>query len=143
MLVGAIHLSISAPQYLSADSSEDTAKTAAEAQAFVSGSKQAPVPTYFIGSFGSGSTEAMLALSAADTNINYLGPSGLKTLHGLNVAYLDGTFDKTAYTNDPKSMDSSAGCRHYTQVSRSAASSSMFCQQGDCQAWSTFESAVW
>lgn len=122
----AIPLLISTPRYLSADSSEDTAKTSAEAQAFVSGSKQAPVPTYFVGSFGSGSTEAMLALSAADTNINYLGPSGLKTVHGLNVAYLDGMYDETAFTNDPKSMDSSAGCRHYTQVDRSLLSLSSF-----------------
>lgn len=59
----------------------------------------------------------MLALSTADTNIHYLGPAGLKTLQGLNVAYLDGTYSEPAYSSDPKDMDSTFGCRHYTKVS--------------------------
>ena len=61
----------------------------------------------------------MLALSSADTNIHYLGPSGLKTVQGLNVAYLDGMYGEATYRSDPKDMDSTAGCRHYTEVTRS------------------------
>lgn len=60
----------------------------------------------------------MLALSTADTNIHYLGTAGLRTIQGLNVTYLDGMYDEAAYSSDPKDMDSTAGCRHYTEVSR-------------------------
>ena len=71
----------------------------------------------------------MLALSTADTNIHYLGPAGLKTIQGLNVAYLDGTYNAAAYSSDPTDMDSSAGCRHYTQVSRSPRLPSVLCNK--------------
>lgn len=60
----------------------------------------------------------MLALSTADTNIHYLGTAGLKTIQGLNVAYLDGMYDESTYSKDPKDMDSAVGCRHYTEVSK-------------------------
>lgn len=58
----------------------------------------------------------MLALSTADTNIHYLGPAGLRTIQGLNVAYLDGMYNEAAYSSNPQDMDSSAGCRHYTKA---------------------------
>lgn len=102
-----------------ADSKEDAAPVSADAQAYTSGSKQAPIPTYFIGSFGAGSKEAMLFLSTASSNIQYLGTSGLKTLQGLNVAFLDGIYDTAAYKQDPQDVGSATGCRNYTQVSRS------------------------
>lgn len=102
-----------------ADSKEDAAPVSADAQAYTSGSKQAPIPAYFIGSFGAGSKEAMLSLSTASSNIQYLGTSGLKTLQGLNVAFLDGIYDAAAYKQDPQDVGSATGCRHYTQVSRS------------------------
>lgn len=101
-----------------AESGEDSAATGLDAQEYVSGSKQAPVPTYFIGSFGSGSKEAMLSLSTASSNIQYLGTSGLRTLQGLNVAFLDGIYDASAYNKDPQDIESATGCRHYTQVSK-------------------------
>jgi len=99
------------------DSKDDAAATSPDAQSYVSGRKQAPIPTHFIGSFGAGSTEAMLALSTASTNIHYLGTSGLKTLHGLNVAFLDGIYEAAAYTKDPPDVGSATGCQYYTQVS--------------------------
>ncbi len=102
-----------------ADSKEDAAPVSADAQAYTSGSKQAPMPTYFIGSFGAGSKEAMLSLSTASSNIQYLGTSGLKTLQGLNVAFLDGIYNAAAYKQDAQDVGSAAGCRHYTQVNRS------------------------
>ena len=102
-----------------AESKEDAAPISADAQAYVSGSKQAPIPTYFIGSFGAGSQEAMRSLSTASTNIHYLGISGLKTLQGLNIAFLDGIYDAKAYKQDAQDVGSATGCRHYTQVSRS------------------------
>ena len=71
----------------------------------------------------------MLALSTADTNIHYLGAAGLKTIQGLNVAYLDGTYNAAAYSSDPKDMDSSAGCRYYTQVSRSPCLPLVLCKE--------------
>lgn len=83
----------------------------------------------------------MLALSTADTNIHYLGQAGLKTLQGLNVAYLDGTYNEAAYTTDPKDMDSFTGCRHYTKVSRSPLRPSGFVRQhsrdifGNAESW--------
>ncbi|KAL0053002.1 hypothetical protein WJX82_011315 [Trebouxia sp. C0006] len=99
-----------------ADCKEDAAPVSADAQAYTSGSKQAPMPTYFIGSFGAGSKEAMLSLSTASSNIQYLGPSGLKTLQGLNVAFLDGIYNAAAYKQDAQDVGSAAGCRHYTQA---------------------------
>ena len=74
----------------------------------------------------------MLALSTADTNIHYLGPAGLKTIQGLNVAYLDGIYNEAAYSSDPQDMDSSAGCRHYTKASRSPLLPSVLLQHSSC-----------
>ena len=107
------------PSRLTADSKEDAGPISADAQAYVSGSKQAPISTYFIGSFGAGSKEAMLSLSNASTNIHYLGTSGLKTLQGLNIAFLDGIYDANAYKQNAQDVGSATGCRHYTQVSSS------------------------
>lgn len=84
----------------------------------------------------------MLALSTADTNIHYLGPAGLKTIQGLNVAYLDGTYKAAAYSSDPKDMDSSAGCRHYTQVSRSPCLPSILCNKAAARLSATLSHSV-
>ena len=108
------------------DSKEDAASTSGEAEAFVTGVKQAPLPTYFIGSFGAGSKEAMRSLSTADTNIHYLGTSGVKTLQGLNVAFLDGIYNAADYSSD--AQETATGCRHYTQVSTSVHKSRLVCQ---------------
>lgn len=96
---------------------EATGSTDADLQPYLSGSGKAPIPTYFIGSYGSGSTQAMQALSnATGGNLHYLGRAGLKTLTGLNIAFLDGTFDQTAYQSNLEGADISTGCAHYTQV---------------------------
>ena len=95
----------------------DTSTVDPELQSYLSGSKQAPIPTYFIGSYGLGSSEAIQTLSAAPTsNLQYLGRAGLKTLAGLNVAFLDGTFDQSAYQSNVPSASTSTACAHYTQV---------------------------
>lgn len=71
-----------------------------------------PLPTYFIGSFGQGAARAIESLSDADASVRYLGRSGIKQLHGLNVAYLDGIYDKQAFQDG----STTASCRHYTKV---------------------------
>ena len=96
---------------------EATGSTDADLQPYLSGSSKAPIPTYFIGSYGTGSTQAMQALSnATNNNLHYLGRAGLKTLTGLNIAFLDGTFDQTAYQSSLQGIEGSTGCAHYTQV---------------------------
>lgn len=95
----------------------DTSTVDSELQSCLSRSKQAPIPTYFIGSSGSGSSEAMQTLSNASTsNLHYLGRAGLKTLAGLNIAFLDGTFNQSAYQSNVPTASTSTGCAHYTQV---------------------------
>lgn len=96
---------------------DDAGPADAELQSYLSGSSQAPIPTYFIGSYGAGSTTAMQSFaSAVGSNLHYLGRAGLKTLAGLNVAFLDGTFDQSVYQSKQQAVESGTGCTHYTQV---------------------------
>jgi len=45
--------------------------------------------------------------------------SGLTKLKGLSVAFLDGTYNKSAYRSKSPPGDELAGCRDYTEVRRS------------------------
>ncbi|GFR50327.1 hypothetical protein Agub_g12534, partial [Astrephomene gubernaculifera] len=100
--------------------------------AYVTGQASIPVPTYFIGGFGSGSEAILAALPASKAHLKYLGRSGVTSINGLNVAFLDGTYNHPTYTgrgaaptpqpqppstsasasNPPTS--SAAACRHYS-----------------------------
>ncbi len=84
---------------------------------FISDSSPFPVPLYFIGGFGEGSEAALQSLAAESYagNITYLGHAGVVQVHGLTVAFLDGTYNKSAF-NGLQPNASSLGCRHYTQV---------------------------
>ena len=44
--------------------------------------------------------------------------SGLTKLKGLSVAFLDGTYNKSAYRSKRPPGDELAGCRDYTEVRR-------------------------
>lgn len=105
---------------------EDSNTDDVELAAYISGEKQAPLPTYFIGAFGKGSALAHQAANQTDTgsNVHYLGRSGLKKLHGLNVAYLDGMYDSAAFQMDPPD---SGACRHYTKVRHPSLPNHIFC----------------
>ena len=77
------------------------------------------MPVYFIGAFGKGSVTALEALQQAGASargLTYLGRSGLETVHGLNVAFLDGTRSSLDYTQGLP-PDGASACRHFTQVS--------------------------
>ncbi|PSC76403.1 Zinc finger CCCH domain-containing 64 [Micractinium conductrix] len=82
---------------------------------YITGEKQAPLPTYFIGGWGSGSKQALEALSASDSNIRYLGRSGVTQIGGLSVAFLDGTYNAPAFRAPETSATSSPGCRYYSE----------------------------
>ena len=56
------------------------------------------------------------ASDAASSNLHYLGRAGLQTLLGLNIAFLDGTFDQAAFHNSSPASETDTGCAHYTQV---------------------------
>ena len=76
------------------------------------------MPTYFIGAFGRGSATAVIALRQSDAGgpgLTYLGRSGLQSVHGLSVAYLDGTYSSLEYREGVPGHGSAA-CRHFTQV---------------------------
>ena len=96
-----------------AGSSGDASEEDTELADYVTGAKEVPLPTYFIGSFGQGAERAIESLSDADAPVRYLGRSGIKQLHGLNVAYLDGAYDKRAF-EDGSTI--TASCRHYSKV---------------------------
>ncbi len=101
-----------------AGATEDGAEVDAELQTYLDGSKQPPIPTYFVGAFGRGSATALEALQQADagsSGLTYLGRSGLQCVHGLNVAFLDGTYSSLEYREGVPGHGSAA-CRHFTQV---------------------------
>ncbi|CAL8469438.1 g8979 [Coccomyxa elongata] len=97
--------------FADAESSGDTVEEDTELADYVTGAKEVPLPTYFIGSFGRGAAHAIESLSDADASVRYLGRSGIKQLHGLNLAYLDGTYDKQAFEDG----STTASCRHYSK----------------------------
>ena len=79
-----------------------------------------PVPLYFIGGYGHGAEDQIPLLQegsegSAATNIEYLGRAGVRQIHGLTVAFLDGTYSKAAYSSLCK-PDDQQSCRQYTQV---------------------------
>ena len=101
-----------------AGATEYGAEIDAELQPYLGGSKQPPIPTYFIGAFGRGSVTALEALQQSETSssgLTYLGRSGLQSVHGLNVAVLDGTYSSLEYREGVPGHGSAA-CRHFTQV---------------------------
>lgn len=92
---------------------------------YIVGEKKAPVPTYFVGGWGEGSKQALEALAAApDCGIRYLGRSGVATLDGLVVAFLDGQYNAAAYRASAAAADSGAaaaraagpGCHYHTEA---------------------------
>ena len=104
--------------YATAGPTEDRADTDAELEPYLDGSKQPPIPTYFIGAYGRGSDSAVQHIQQSDEGspgLTYLGRSGLTSVHGLNVAFLDGTYSSLQYTQGVPEQGSAA-CRHFTQV---------------------------
>ena len=79
--------------------------------------QQFPVPLYFIGGFGHGSRTSLSLLDHSSTNhIHYLGRAGVQQIRGLNVAFLDGTYNKAAFEAHG-SAGAATNCQHYTEVS--------------------------
>ena len=59
--------------------------------------------------------EALQNSAASSSGLTYLGRSGCQSVHGLNVAFLDGTYSSLEYR---EGVPGSAACRHFTQVSQ-------------------------
>eukprot|EP00873_Tetraselmis_striata_P042256 jgi/Tetstr1/462520/TSEL_007509.t1 len=97
------------------DPAGDTSDDGCELLEFIAQNKQAPVPTYFIGSFGKSSDKAIKALSEADCGVHYLGRSGVTEVAGLTVAFLDGLFHPTEYAADTLDDDASS-CRYFREM---------------------------
>lgn len=96
---------------------EDNADIDAELQPYLDGSKLPPIPSYFIGAYGHGCVTALKALQqAGSAGLTYLGRSGLETLQGLRIAFLDGTHSSLEYTQGPAEHSSPSACRHFTKV---------------------------
>ncbi|KAG2442256.1 hypothetical protein HYH02_009740 [Chlamydomonas schloesseri] len=83
--------------------------------AYVTGQGSIPVPTYFIGGYGAGSAAIVEALPAAKAPLKYLGRSGVTVINGLNVAFLDGTYNHAVFTGRGEPPPPTPVCRHYTQ----------------------------
>ena len=93
----------------------DSAEPEAELLEYVTGSREVPVPTFFIGGFGAGAAAAEAALDgASNSRLQYLGASGVVRLQGLNVAYLDGL--QAPRAAPPAAPAGQHGCRFHTQV---------------------------
>lgn len=56
------------------------------------------MPTYFTGAYGDGSQQALLKLPSG--NVSYLGRAGVKTIAGLQLAFLDGMYDADSFSSD-------------------------------------------
>ncbi|GLI67306.1 hypothetical protein VaNZ11_011492 [Volvox africanus] len=82
---------------------------------FVTGEGIIPVPTYFIGGFGAGSSAILTALPAAKVPFKYLGRSGVANIKGLNVAFLDGIYNHPIFTGSKQMPGQSASCPYYTK----------------------------
>lgn len=110
---------------------------------YITGDKKAPVPTYFIGGFGAGSRQALEALAAApECGIHYLGRSGVRTVEGLTVAFLDGTYNSAAYkasaggsseggASSGAGNGAGPGCRFYEEADVAAVKRQLANAQGD------------
>ena len=59
----------------------------------MSGEKAVPVSTYFVGGFGRGADRDLAALEESEADLHYLGRSGVTSIKGLSIAFLDGTYD--------------------------------------------------
>eukprot|EP00197_Chlamydomonas_leiostraca_P004815 CAMPEP_0202869196 /NCGR_PEP_ID=MMETSP1391-20130828/12137_1 /ASSEMBLY_ACC=CAM_ASM_000867 /TAXON_ID=1034604 /ORGANISM="Chlamydomonas leiostraca, Strain SAG 11-49" /LENGTH=310 /DNA_ID=CAMNT_0049549477 /DNA_START=30 /DNA_END=959 /DNA_ORIENTATION=- len=68
--------------------------------AYVTGDNQVPLPTYFIGGYGGGCSAILEALPASEAKLKHLGRAGVTEVHGLTVAFLDGTYNAAAYHAD-------------------------------------------
>jgi hypothetical protein len=84
---------------------------------YITGEKNAPLPTYFVGGWGHGSKQALEALAASDGNVRYLGRSGVASVSGLQVAFLDGCYNAAAFRATEATGTSSfgPGCRYYAE----------------------------
>lgn len=90
----------------------DEAEYVGELAPYLSGEKTAPVPTYFIGGSGLGSKQALSALAATpQCDIHYLGRTGVISLKGLQIAFLDGTYNAAAFRS--QDTPEGPGCRYY------------------------------
>jgi diadenosine tetraphosphate (Ap4A) HIT family hydrolase len=103
----------------------DDADYVGELLPYINGEKSAPVPTYFIGGFGLGSSKALAALATApNCNIKYLGRAGVAQIHGLQIAFLDGTYNAAAYRgaslatagegDEANPITEAGACRHFS-----------------------------
>lgn len=95
----------------------DDADYTGELLPYILGEKMAPIPTYFIGGWGNGSKQALEALAGSDSNVKYLGRSGVTSVGGLSVAFLDGMYNAPAF-RAPETTGGGArgpGCRYFTE----------------------------
>lgn len=82
----------------------DDVEYAGQLEAYLEGSKVAPVPTYFVGGFGHGSRYVIEKLSEKTScGIHYLGRGGLATIKSLQVAFLDGLYNAAVFGSDEDS----------------------------------------
>ncbi|KAG2490789.1 hypothetical protein HYH03_010711 [Edaphochlamys debaryana] len=84
---------------------------------YVTGESAVPVPTYFIGGFGAGANAILEALPASKAPLKYLGRSGVTSVHGLNVAFLDGVYHHATFTGkgeDAAAAGKGPACPYYT-----------------------------
>lgn len=70
------------------------------------------------------------------SGLNYLGRSGLHSVHGLNVAFIDGTYSSLEYREGVPGHGSAA-CRHFTQVSHCSSPTQLPCSPLRCAPPST------
>ncbi|GLC41621.1 hypothetical protein PLESTB_000695700 [Pleodorina starrii] len=126
---------------------DDTAEPNDALVAYVTGEGSIPVPTYFIGGFGAGSSTILTALPAAKAPLKYLGRSGVTTINGLNVAFLDGVYNHPVFTGKapqpppaptPGGRDS-ASCPHYTKDDVALLKSQLQALQGEVDVLLTCE----
>eukprot|EP00232_Nephroselmis_pyriformis_P016762 CAMPEP_0182878580 /NCGR_PEP_ID=MMETSP0034_2-20130328/15439_1 /TAXON_ID=156128 /ORGANISM="Nephroselmis pyriformis, Strain CCMP717" /LENGTH=642 /DNA_ID=CAMNT_0025011473 /DNA_START=1 /DNA_END=1929 /DNA_ORIENTATION=+ len=83
---------------------------------YIAGVKKPPVTTYFIGAFGVGSTTTVTAFKTdGECEMFPLGRSGVMTIEGLRVAFLDGTYDPSTY-REPVRVGEGGGFYHESDV---------------------------
>jgi len=108
----------------------DEADYVGELTPYIAGDKVAPIPTYFSGGFGLGSKQALSALAAAPAcGIHYLGRTGISHIKGLQIAYIDGTYNAAAFRSAKTSEG--PGCRYYTSTDVEALTLKLAQAEGD------------